>query len=364
MEGLLQDGLTSSSALMLAALCAAACGSSAPTNPSTTGPKILCPAAPVPVPASSNAGLAVTYGAASVSGGAPSVRTSCLPASGSTFPVGSTTVVCTATDAQSRSDSCTFPVVVEPFVPPKIPTIAATTFAAFGDSITWGEDGIPPVVCGPNTNDFAIAPQLVHPYNRVTSPGPYPAVLETSLKGRYVNQSSQIVVDNLGKPGETTYGDGTTPAVSRFRTETSGLSTLGTRYQGVLLMEGTNDIFYGNDDAKIAAAVANLGSMIEDAKSRGIRVFLATIPPMVPGGVRACGNHEVAPLNDGIRALAAQKGVALVDVYASLGASYQQYIGSDGVHPNQAGYVKIASIFFDALTAAFETARRPSRALQ
>jgi lysophospholipase L1-like esterase len=179
-----------------------------------------------------------------------------------------------------------------------------------------------------------------------------------------VNQSNQIVVDNAGKPGEATYGDGTTSAVSRFHAVITGLSRLGTPTQGVLLMEGTNDIFSGNDNSKIAPAVANLGVMIDDAKSRGLRVLVATIPPMVPGGVRACGNHQVVPLNDGIRALAAQKGVALVDVYAGLGPSYQQYISSDGVHPNQAGYVKIASIFFDTLTAALETARRPSRTLQ
>src|SRR5262245_36697433 len=326
---------------MVAALFAVACGSSpGPISPSAAGPKILCPAAPVPAPASSTTGLAVSYGAASVNGGAPSVKTSCAPASGSTFPVGTTTVVCTATDAQSRSDSCSFPIVVEPYVAPKIPTIAATSFVAFGDSITWGEDGVPPVVCGSNTNDLAIRLQLIHPSNRVTSPGPYPAVLETSLKNRYVNQSNQIVVDNAGKPGEATYGDGTTSAVSRFHAVISGLSRLGTPTKGVLLMEGTNDIFYGNDDSKIAPAVANLGVMIDDAKSRGLRVLVATIPPMVPGGVRACGNHEVVPLNDGIRALAAQKGVALVDVYTGLGPSYQQYIGSDGVHPNQAGYIK------------------------
>ena len=90
----------------------------------------------------------------------------------------------------------------------------------------------------------------------------------------------------------------------------------------------------------------------------------ATRPDAAGVVSRPGGNHEVVPLNDGIRALAAQKGVALVDVYTGLGPSYQQYIGSDGVHPNQAGYVKIASIFFDTLTAALETARRPSRTLQ
>src|SRR5207247_106782 len=37
---------------------------------------------------------------------------SCLPASGSTFPKGPTTVTCTATDTSSNTGSCTFTVTV------------------------------------------------------------------------------------------------------------------------------------------------------------------------------------------------------------------------------------------------------------
>jgi hypothetical protein len=43
-----------------------------------------------------------------------------------------------------------------------------------------------------------------------------------------------------------------------------------------------------------------------------------------------------------------------VDVYAGLGAAYAQYIGPDGLHPNQAGYTKIAQIFFDVLKSTLE----------
>ena len=38
----------------------------------------------------------------------------CIPASGSTFPIGSTTVSCTATDAAGNTSSCTFKVIVLP----------------------------------------------------------------------------------------------------------------------------------------------------------------------------------------------------------------------------------------------------------
>ena len=60
----------------------------------------------------------------------------CTPSSGSTFPLGATTATCTATDARQRTASCSLTVTVtEP------PLISLTRFAAFGDSITAGEDG-------------------------------------------------------------------------------------------------------------------------------------------------------------------------------------------------------------------------------
>ncbi|HEX7140652.1 MAG TPA: GDSL-type esterase/lipase family protein, partial [Vicinamibacterales bacterium] len=94
--------------------------------------------------------------------------------------------------------------------------------------------------------------------------------------------------------------------------------------------------------------------MVSTAKSQGLRVFLATVPPMVPGGSRACRNPLVVPLNDRIRALAASQGVTLVDVYAGMGSAFAQYIGPDGLHPNVAGYDNIATTFFTALRGTLE----------
>jgi lysophospholipase L1-like esterase len=326
-----------------------ACGDSAPTTgPTPTGPKILCPAAPLPTVAVGPQGASVIFGAASVTGGALPVSTSCTPASGSTFPVGNTSVACTATDAQQRTDACSFSVVVQP--PPVTPTIIFTRFVAFGDSITWGEDGDPLVLCGPNNNVVTGSPR-VHPAQQVAQP--YPMLLRQNLQARYATQTAQLLVDNQGAPGEDTSGSPPGATLARFQNVLAASSRLGF-YQAVLLMEGTNDIFYGNDSAKIGAAVTNLGAMVDYAKSRNVRPFLATVPPMVPGGDRACGNREVVPLDDGIRMLAAQKGVTLVDVYAGLGASYQQYIGPDGLHPNAAGYAKIADTFFTTLKQTLE----------
>lgn len=50
----------------------------------------------------------------------------CSPASGSTFPIGSTTVTCTATDLAGNTGSATFTVTVVDTTPPSTITVTAT----------------------------------------------------------------------------------------------------------------------------------------------------------------------------------------------------------------------------------------------
>ncbi len=72
-------------------------------------PTIECPA---PIASSADGKpVAVTF-AAAVSGGTAPVNTTCSPASGSLFPVGTTALSCTATDSLQMSSSCTSSVVV------------------------------------------------------------------------------------------------------------------------------------------------------------------------------------------------------------------------------------------------------------
>jgi lysophospholipase L1-like esterase len=272
---------------------------------------------------------------------------SCTPPSGALFPIGTTRVTCTAVDARQRTDSCSFIVIVQ-----TIPVISLTQFVAFGDSITWGEDGDPLVSCGSNNNSSPSSLGPIHIRQRVSTNSQYPMALQLKLAARYATQTGQLLVDNQGNPGEAA---GVPTTMTRF------LQVLGAkRYQSLLLMEGTNDIFYG-DPAGVNNAVngnppgsSGLALMVSTARSRGLRVFLATVPPMVPGGARACGNHLVVPLNNQIRALAASQGVTLVDVYAGMGSAFAQYIGPDGLHPNVAGYDNIATTFFNVLKNTLE----------
>jgi hypothetical protein len=69
---------------------------------------IVCP---VPTAASNGGPLAVSF-SATTSGGVAPVTTTCTPASGSLFPIGSTPVVCTASDAAGALAACDTAVVV------------------------------------------------------------------------------------------------------------------------------------------------------------------------------------------------------------------------------------------------------------
>jgi hypothetical protein len=80
----------------------------------TTPPLIADVPADLTVEATGPAGAAVTYADPTASDLVDSsVPVACLPASGSTFPLGATTVDCTATDAHDNSASASFKVTVE-----------------------------------------------------------------------------------------------------------------------------------------------------------------------------------------------------------------------------------------------------------
>ncbi|MFY9609294.1 MAG: DUF4394 domain-containing protein [Blastocatellia bacterium] len=82
----------------------------------TQPPSITCPANVTAVtaltcPATSASGV-VNFPPPTASDNCPGVTAACVPASGSIFPVGTTTVTCTATDASGNTATCSFSVTV------------------------------------------------------------------------------------------------------------------------------------------------------------------------------------------------------------------------------------------------------------
>ncbi|MGH9386056.1 MAG: SGNH/GDSL hydrolase family protein, partial [Vicinamibacterales bacterium] len=168
----------------------------------------------------------------------------------------------------------------------------------------------------------------------------YPTVLQRLLVSRFIAQASSIQVSNEGLPGETAPN-----AVPRF------FNALGARGpQAVLLLSGYNGVTGPGGASGAAAAVSTMAS---EARNRGMRVFIATLTPAKPGS-RAIPDLFLQNYNDRMRQVARGEGAVLVDLYVALSADVDAYIGIDGLHPNEAGYRKMAETFFAAVRADLE----------
>jgi len=299
-------------------------------TPDPDPPAITCPA---PVTASTAAadGTTVTFAAPQVSAGKEPVTVACTPSSGSMFPLGATTVNCTATDSLSRSNSCSFTVTVS-----KTPQLTATKFLAFGDSITAGEVSFP--IAG-------VSRQGGFPNSvlRVVPSASYPTVLQSLMTARYTAQAASIAVVNEGRSGERAL-DSTTQ--SRFAQAVSA-----NRPNVVLIMHGYNDI---ENPGVLTATTTAIAVMAQEARNRGARVFIANLAPPRPGGSNARPSSSVIGFNDRLLPVIRGEGATLVDVYGALLPGVNTYIGVDGLHPNEAGYRKIAETFLATIQATLE----------
>jgi lysophospholipase L1-like esterase len=223
-----------------------------------------------------------------------------------------------------------------PTGPSSVPRLLVTRFIAFGDSITWGEDGA-------NVPGECTGVLIAHRKVQLPAAQTYPGALLTLLATRYTEQSLAVV--NAGNPGEAVLGQDT---MTRFVTALSSHPA-----DVVLLMEGANDLA----DQDPSAVTAGLSSMIDYAKVHGLRVLLATIPPENPAGTcptdRGTHADAVATFNAHVRTLAAQESAPLVDVEQAFDGNLA-LIGPDGLHPDAAGYRAIAAAFFASIEQTIE----------
>ena len=317
--------------VLLTAGCSSPTEPTPPPSPPTPGQPSLTITCPPSITASTinGAPVPVTFANPTTAGGRPPIAISCSRTSGSLFPLGTTPVQCSATDATAAISSCSFTVTVVP-----APQLSRTKFLAFGDSFTEGEVTVPS------------ASPTREPYNfvlRVVPEASYPTRLSTLLLSRYPQQASTLSVVNAGKGGE--------------RAEEGAIRLPGVmanvRPDVLLLLEGANDLVALGAPG-VSRAIAGLDTMAKEGRNRGARVFLATLPPSRASGPRAIPALTVTALNDRIRTTAAGEGAVLVDLHAALSADVTRYIGIDGLHPTEAGYLRMAEVFFDAIRATLE----------
>jgi lysophospholipase L1-like esterase len=206
-------------------------------------------------------------------------------------------------------------------VPPKL---TITRFMAFGDSLTEGF--------------VSPAPTLLM---RLVSPQAYPGRLQAMLAARYTDQTPVVI--NQGVGGELAE-EGVSRFVRAIRNDNP---------EAVLLLEGLNDIAAQGAQGQRGAnaALAAIDSMMKEARNRRVGVFLATLPPEREGTIKAIASSVFERYNEDLRRLARGEGAVVVDLARALDVSA---VGVDGIHLTEAGYERVATLFFQAIVATRE----------
>jgi lysophospholipase L1-like esterase len=217
-----------------------------------------------------------------------------------------------------------------PTGPTPPPRLSRTRFLAFGDSLTAGE------VTDPSSASSSSIGKLV-----LMPTASYPAVLQGRLSARYTQQASTISITNAGESGE-----GILDGRQRF----SGLFD-ATRPEVLLIMEGINGLPQVGPDISTDL----MRAMVQHAKAGNARVFVGSMIPQVAGRPRArTPVSELLAYNRTLQLMSQQEGVVFVDLYNAMLADAASVIGSDGLHPNEAGYRFIAQLFFEAIRRELE----------
>lgn len=312
---------------------AAACGGRDPgpgPGPGPTPPPpptLSCPA-DRSVPAAQGQPTPVEFETPPAQDGQPPVSVTCAPASGQEFPLGSTPVTCTATDALARSATCEFTIAVT-----RVPMLSVTKFVAFGDSLTAGTTSPDPMTLAVNVPDS------------------YPFKLQELLAARYTDQTIQVV--NEGCAGEFTSGSSTfcDGGVDRLPDVLAR-----ERPDVLLLMHGANDL--RRSSRTLSNIVGAMETMVGQAQSRGAVVLVASLPPQNPEGVRGDAAERVPEYARELKRMAADEGAGFLDLFNRLG-TWQGIIGVDGLHPTPTGYQRIAELWLEMIVARFEAAEPP-----
>lgn len=215
--------------------------------------------------------------------------------------------------------------------------LGGTRFLAFGDSITFGvessfDEDEPPILAPAGAD--------------------YPAQLDDRLEAQFTAQD--FVVDNFGAPGESAAA-----AVSSGRF----LQALASRRpQGVLILEGINDLNQGRSIGDTVNALAQMVSIAQLYEATAlVATMYQTCVSVEPGSgrVRENSHDRIVAFNSAVRAMVANRqDVYLVDLAPAFGNNCGPsggvgLLGNDGLHPTVAGFTRLATTFDTVLRSAF-----------
>ena len=125
----------------------------------------------------------------------------------------------------------------------------------------------------------------------------------------------------------------------------------------VVIQAGSNDLASYTGPATEGVIADNITSMVELAKYNGIKVVIASVPPVCDCFSKQTGRRpqgKIIGLNGWLKRYAASSGSVYLDYYATLaeGRNLKKEYTVDGVLLNDAGYAAIAPIAEKAIAQA------------
>jgi lysophospholipase L1-like esterase len=132
----------------------------------------------------------------------------------------------------------------------------------------------------------------------------------------------------------------------------------------VHIMAGTNDVAGNTEPSTAEDYKNNIRAMVDMAEMNGIKVILASIPPMD----RLYWQPDFRPaevvreLNAWLRQFAAERRLVFADYYAVLSSatgSMKPEFTNDGVHPTYPGYAAMRPVFDASFTRTTSSAGAP-----
>lgn len=150
-------------------------------------------------------------------------------------------------------------------------------------------------------------------------------------------------------------GQNSSVMLLRFHADVIGLNPAA-----VVILAGTNDLrAYVGDPGDLGLRPLerlsqNLTAMADMAEGRGVRVVMATLPP-VGGDLASVARSPalIRKVNAWISSFAQERGYALADYFTALAdpdGVMPTDLSEDGVHPNASGYRRMAPILLEALS--------------
>lgn len=322
--------------LPLVLIVAVACGRQTPPTAPDPQLAIACPAN-IAIDGATGPGQTVTWPAPIVGGARAPFEVQCQPASGSTFPLGTTMVSCAVTDGLGRSTSCAFDVTLAARL------LGVSRVLAFGDSVTAGHDG---------TEEY-LTPRAAMPELS------YPTALRKLIAEAFPDEAVSVV--NAGLSSERASCENAPPDECGVERLPDVLDQVPSDV--VILLDGYNDLLNDQDVLEDGRSVAidhvvdAVREMVRTSRAAGARiVMVGTItagrPHLPPARDRQIRDDVLRETNAGLAAMAAAEGAILVDAYAAFLGHEAMLVTDDGLHPTELGYGVLGELFYQALLDA------------